>query len=179
MLPILQTNCAKSGCHDANTHEEGIVTTSYQTLISTTSVETRFLNSSFWKTINDNSMPPSPNPDLTAQQKALIKVWIQQGSKNTTCSHVCTCDSTNVTFAAVVNPMIQTYCLGCHTTGAEQGGVNLNGYNNMMPYINNGKFMSSIKHDVGVVAMPYGTQKLSDCTIGKLQHWVDAGAANN
>lgn len=179
VLPILQSNCAKSGCHDAASHEEGIVTTSYQTLINTTSVETSFLSSGFWESINDNSMPPYPNPDLTPQQKDLIKRWIQQGAKNTTCKHTCACDSTNATFAAVINPLIQTYCLGCHNSSGPQGGVNLSGYGNVLTYVNNGKLMKSIKHEPGAVAMPSGTAKLNDCTIGKFQHWVSTGAQNN
>lgn len=179
VLPILQSNCAKSGCHDAASHVEGIVTTSYQNLINTTSVETRFLNSGFWESINDNSMPPYPDPDLTAQQKDLIKRWIQQGAKNTTCSHTCSCDSTNATFSAVINPLLQTYCLGCHNNTSPQGGVNLSGYSNVLTYVNNGQLMKSIKHEAGVMAMPSGSAKLNDCTIAKFQNWVSSGAPNN
>ena len=32
ILPIFQTSCAKSGCHDAGTHEEGYVLDSYQNI---------------------------------------------------------------------------------------------------------------------------------------------------
>src|SRR5688500_13456166 len=33
ILPILKSNCAKSGCHDAITHQEGIILDSYENVM--------------------------------------------------------------------------------------------------------------------------------------------------
>src|SRR5688500_8454507 len=34
ILPILHSNCAKSGCHDAITHQEGIILDSYENVMN-------------------------------------------------------------------------------------------------------------------------------------------------
>ena len=183
VLPILVSNCATTGCHDSISHREGLVTTSYQWLMSTSNISSRLLNSGFWRSINGSSgedqMPPG-NP-LTAAQLSIIQQWLQQGAPNTTCRHQCGCDSTNMSFATNIYPIIQTYCTGCHKPGAASGSVDLTGYSNLLAQVNNGKLMKTIKHETapGIVAMPYGSQKLSDCTISKIQSWVNAGAPNN
>jgi len=181
VLPILQSNCAQPGCHDAATQSEGYNITSYQAIMSTSTLATKGLASKFWKVINENEMPQYPSPPLTSAQKAIIKQWIEQGSQNTTCSHTCGCDSVNVSFAAKLAPIIQTHCVGCHNNSSQQGGVNLSGYANVKAQIDNGKFMKTIKWQTGagIVAMPLNATKLSDCTIGKFQSWVNAGAPNN
>jgi hypothetical protein len=33
ILPILVSNCTESGCHNASDHKEGVILTSYQTLM--------------------------------------------------------------------------------------------------------------------------------------------------
>lgn len=181
VLPILQSNCAQTNCHDAASHTEGLNASSYTSLMSGSHKPTS-LTGSFWQSITtgaDNPMPP--NGPLTSAQLLIIQQWIQQGSQNTTCSHICTCDSTNVSFAATIYPVVQTYCLGCHNAGSAQGGVNLTGYANVLAQVNNSKLMKTIKHETGpgIVAMPYNAAKLNDCTIAKFQSWVNAGAPNN
>lgn len=179
ILPVLQTNCAKSGCHDSISRREGIVTTNYQRLMQTTDIAGKLLNSEFWEEINNGNMPPYPEAPLSAEQKNLIKTWLEQGALNTTCKKQCGCDSISVSFSADIYPMMQRHCLACHTTGSEQGGVTLDGYNNMLVYVNNGRLLSSIRHESGVVAMPYNLPKLNDCKIAQLERWINDGAPQN
>lgn len=182
VLPILQSNCTKTGCHDAITQEAELNTTSYQTLMSSQHSPAGGLGSDFWHVLSGGGgdpMPPPPNLPLTAQQLSVIQLWLQQGYQNTTCTHICACDTVNVSFTSKIYPAIQTFCLGCHSTGSAQGGVDLTGYPNVSTQVNNGKLMKSIKHESGVVAMPYNATKLNDCTISKFQSWVNAGAPNN
>lgn len=177
--PILVSNCAKSGCHDSISHRSGIIITSYAQIMATTSAG-RGLNGSFWTSMNtgggEDLMPPGG--PLTAAQLAIIQAWLQQGAQNTTCSHTCGCDSTNISYAQYVSPLIQTYCLGCHASGST---YDLSSYAAVLVQVTNGKFMKTIRHQTGpgIVAMPYGGTQLSSCTISKLQSWVTAGAPNN
>ncbi len=152
--------------------------------MNTSNVDTKGLNSKVWKAITGNGedlMPPYPNAPLTPAQKATIQQWIEQGAANTTCTHICGCDSTNVSFSAYIAPVIQTFCIGCHSNTTSQGGVNLQGYTNVLAQVNNGKLIKTIKWQTGpgIVAMPYKGSKLSDCTISKFQSWVNAGSLNN
>ena len=176
--PILVSNCAKSGCHDPISHKHGLVITSYAQIMATTDAG-QGLNSNFWQSMTnsgDDLMPPGG--PLTAAQLSIIRQWLLQGAQNTTCSHTCGCDSTNVSFAGYIFPTIQTYCLGCHAAGST---YDLSNYTAVVVQVNNGKLMKTIRHNTGpgIVAMPYGGQQLSSCTISKFQSWVTAGAPNN
>lgn len=182
VLPILQSNCAKSGCHDASSHREGLITDNYLNLMNTSDISGNGTGSDFWRSINrtgNERMPPPPNDPLTAAQKNIIKTWIQQGAQNTTCSHQVGCDTTNMSFAQDIYPMIQLHCLGCHQGSSTLGGVDLAGYANVMIYVNNGQLMKSMNHDPSVVAMPYNASKLDNCTLAKFQSWINSGAPNN
>ena len=183
VLPILQSNCAQTGCHDAITHKDGLNTTSYATLMAGSHKPTS-LTGSFFESLTatgSDAMPPLPSAPLTAAQIQIIQTWIQLGHQNTTCTHICTCDTVNVSFASSINPAIQTFCKGCHQASNAQGGVDLTGYANVLAQVNNSKLMKTIKHEIGpgIVAMPYNAAKLNDCTISKFQSWVNAGAPNN
>jgi hypothetical protein len=182
VLPILVSNCAKTGCHDATTQANGLITTNYQLLMSTSDISGNPLGSNFWNSMSgggDNAMPPAG--PLTAPQLAIIQQWLQQGAPNTACSHYCGCDSVHVTFAQNIYPVIQNYCLGCHTTGSALGNTDLTGYSKVLVQVTNGKLMKTIQHQTGpgIVAMPYGSAQLSACTIAKFQTWVNGGAPNN
>ena len=89
ILPILVSNCAKSGCHDAASHEDGVIITSYQTLMSTvegvknTDWDENKLMKSLVLEDGDDRMPQPPNDPLTQDQIDLISTWINQGAKTT------------------------------------------------------------------------------------------------
>ena len=74
---ILDTNCAKSGCHDAITVQSGVNLSTYATA-SAISMEDRFLGVIQHK----SGYPPMPNdgpklPDATVEQ---LTCWVQNGS---------------------------------------------------------------------------------------------------
>jgi hypothetical protein len=90
------------------------------------------------------------------------------------------CDTTNVTFSGVVQPIIHAKCAtaGCHFD-ASVSGIDLFHYSGVATIANSGKLMSAITHDGRVAFMPKGQTKLDDCTIAKIRVWVNAGAPNN
>ena len=98
-----------------------------------------------------------------------------------------TCDTTvSTTFSQYVSTVVDNNCLECHSTAnnASLGGsINLEGYNNLINYVNDGpnggSFMGAITHNPNYIAMPDGAAKLDDCTIQKLQKWINNGAQNN
>jgi hypothetical protein len=181
VAPILQSNCGMTGCHNATSHKDGLNVTTYSTLMGGSHAPTN-LTGSFWQAINGTGGDPMPpGGSLTAAQLLIIQTWIQQGSQNTTCTHICKCDTTNISFANYIYPTLQTYCTGCHQAGSAQGGVDLSSYANVQAQVNNGKLIKTITWQTGpgIVAMPYNGSKLNDCTISKFQAWVNAGAPNN
>lgn len=182
ILPFLVANCAQSGCHDASSHQDGVTITSYQTLMNSGIIEIGDPNDGDLIDVitdidPDNRMPPPPAALLSAQQIQLIQTWIAQGAQNLNCDGGC--DTTNVTFNAVIKPIIQNKCQGCHQGTSPGGGVNLSTYLGVQGSAIDGSLLGSIQHSAGWSAMPKNTSKLPDCDITKIRIWVNAGASNN
>ena len=83
------------------------------------------------------------------------------------------------TFAAVVYPIIETNCVGCHNDTRAEGGVKLNTHARILPYVNAGNLMGTIEHKAGYPVMPTSGIKLSDCNIALLNKWIANGALND
>ncbi|MBK9017722.1 MAG: hypothetical protein IPM82_28795 [Saprospiraceae bacterium] len=183
VLPILASNCAQSGCHDVQSHEEGVILTSYDKVKSTGGINlSNPSNSKIYKSLNESGeerMPPPPSVALTAEQKALILKWIQQGAQNLTCDGAC--DTTNVTFSLVVKPLMDLKCVGCHGNNSPGGGIKLTTHAEVKAQADNGKLWGSINHDSGYKAMPYpaGSNKMPQCELDVIRIWIEAGALNN
>jgi Planctomycete cytochrome C len=181
ILPLMQSNCAKSGCHDAITHEKNLVLDSYANILKRDIVPGNADNSKIYKVLfrtGSDRMPPPPNADLTAAQKALIGKWINEGAKNTVNCNT-SCDSTQFKYGANISILIGANCTGCHSGAAPSGNIDLSNYNTVKVQAANGKLVGSVTHAVGFSPMPQGTGKLSDCQITQIKKWVAAGALNN
>lgn len=182
ILPIFISNCAKAGCHDAASAQEGYVFTSYQTIVAKKFEPGDPNDTELYEKITENDpdkiMPPPPNAPLSSAQKSLIREWILRGAPNTTgCAP--NCDSNNIAFAAGIQPLLNQYCKGCHNSVASSGGVKLDHYSGVAAVVSNGKLLGVIKHQPGFPAMPQGGNKLTDCQIRQVEKWIAAGALNN
>jgi uncharacterized membrane protein len=176
ILPIFNSSCALSGCHDAITHTDGYNLTSYSG-IKNNIVAGNPTSGKIMREINRNSMPISPGNPLTAEQKALITKWINEGALNRTCNDPC--DPINATFASGVNSIITTNCVGCHNNSLASGGINLNGYTNIKVQALNGKLICSIQQTGSCSSMPKNAPKLGNNCISLIQNWITNGAQNN
>ena len=179
VLPLIVSNCAYSGCHDAETAEEDIILDSYENIMM--EVEPNKPNKSelyeYLFEEGDERMPPPPNDPLTSTQKDLIKDWINQGARNTACDGPCDPDKSS--FSADIFPIIKSFCIGCHSNTQALGGVNLSNYAEIKPYIDNEEFIGTIEHLSGYSPMPPSGGKMSTCRIEKIKKWIDEGAQDN
>lgn len=183
VLPVFISNCAVSGCHDAASHQKGVVLTDYANIVSTGDVRAgRPDNSKVWKMINETDpakrMPPLPRSPLTQAQKDLIGKWITQGARNNSCQ-ASACDTVTVTFSGAVKNIINNKCLGCHNGTAASAGINLSAHAGIKAKVDDGRLWGTINHLSGYSPMPKGGSKLSDCEIAQFRKWIAAGAPNN
>lgn len=174
--PLLNSNCAMSGCHDNASHKEGVRMTDYANIMEEVKVGNAS-NSTLYRVIANGSMPPRPMNAFTTAQKALIQKWINQGAKNNLC--LSRCDTNSFTYAAAVKPLLDTKCVGCHAPGNLGGGVDLSTYTATRTVALNGKLYGSIAQLVGYSPMPKNSAKLSSCEIRQVQRWIQGGALNN
>jgi len=181
--PILVSNCAVSGCHDNVTKKEGIDYSSFATSVATGKIKPFKPNSSDMYEVlfesGDEKMPPSPRPSLTTAQKATIKKWISQGAKEYFCDANVGCDSTNVSYANDIVPILTNNCTGCHGGNSPSAGIALDSYQNAAASANNGKLYGTSAHLSGYVAMPPSGSGLTSCDLAKIKNWVEQGAPDN
>ena len=182
ILPIFQSNCAKSNCHDASSGASGYVLDNYADIVKKGIVPGNPAASKIWQSISmkifNVSVMPRDAPLLSAKDLDLIRRWIATGAIDSgACSNI-TCDTTAFTYSGTIAPMMQTYCVGCHNSAAASGG-SLNDYTSVMQAAVNGRMIGDISHSTGYNAMPLGGSMLEDCQITQIRKWVAAGAPNN
>jgi cytochrome c553 len=181
ILPLFQSNCAKSGCHDAATHHEDLILDSYANIMRKDIVPGNADNSKIYRVLFEtgkDKMPQPPNADLTLAQKALIAKWINEGAKNTVNCNT-SCDSSQFKYAANVSVIINGFCTGCHSGTVPSGNIDLSNYNAVNVQALNGRLVGAVTHTAGYSAMPKDANKLTDCQIAQIKKWVAAGALNN
>jgi hypothetical protein len=179
ILPVLVSRCASTGCHDATTHQENYIFSSYSTTMTAVSSgnpdESKLYEVIKFAT-GENKMPPSGNPQLTFAEIDSIRAWISYGAKNQYCGEVC--DTINpVTFSGTIWPVMQTSCTGCHSGASPSGSLTLTNYDNIAAAASNGSLLNSLKGN-GVTKMPLGGS-FSACRIRQFEIWINNGHLNN
>ena len=89
------------------------------------------------------------------------------------------CDTSHVTYARTVAPLLQQNCSRCHGSARASGGVNLSTYAQVRAVAADGRLLGVVNHDPGYDPMPQGAPKLSDCDLSQLRQWVADGMLDN
>ncbi|MGB1206795.1 MAG: c-type cytochrome domain-containing protein [Chitinophagales bacterium] len=183
VLPLILANCTQSGCHDAETAEDGVDLTDYANIMNTGEVSpfnpnNSELYESIIETDPDDIMPPPSYSPLTSEQIGWVRTWIEQGALNNGCEEACDVNNLTASFSADVKPIIDAKCGGCHSTIESGGGILLTNYDNISAKALDGSLYGSIIHDAAYVAMPIGGQ-LPQCEIDVIQLWIANGSQND
>ncbi|MCZ2483244.1 hypothetical protein G9H64_09765 [Aquirufa nivalisilvae] len=182
ILPVIISNCAMSGCHDAISKKEGVQLTDYTNIIKVIKAGDPS-NSKLYKSIirTDNErMPVPPIAALSTETKTAIFNWIKQGALNNSCEPSgSACVTTNVSFSTTIQSILKTNCLGCHSGAAASGGIDLSTHANVLKVVSNVKLYGSVNHSTGFIPMPNASTKITSCEISQIKSWIDAGALNN
>jgi ribosomal protein S16 len=179
VLPVIQTSCAKSGCHDGNGEKQALTT--YNEILGMVTAG-KPLQSNLYTVITANPhlgniMPPKPDSPLNSTQIDNIEIWILQGANPTTCT--VECDTINVTFSGSIIPINDTYCKGCHSGSQPSGGIALTDYTSIKAAVDGGRYLGAIEQLPTYKPMPQGGSKLPDCNIVQINKWINQGMPNN
>ena len=178
IFPLINTTCAVTGCHDAISHKEGVVLTSYSLIMKYVKVGQSLSNSKLYDVVTatgGDRMPRSPVAPWTQDQINLLGAWINQGAKNNACDY---CDPADFKYATAIRPLLDKQCVGCHNSTTQGGGVDLSTYSGVQAVAQNGKLEGAVRWSTGFKPMP-AAQKLPDCEIGRISDWIKAGSPNN
>jgi len=173
VLPVILTGCAKSGCHDAATRKGGRVFDSYEAIYKMVVPFDPQASKLYTILFSGSSQRMPPDTPFNADQKSIIYWWIAQGAYNNKCDSA-GCDSTNVTYTGSISPIVQSWCLSCHSGSSPQHGLSLETYADVVACANSNRLMGSIRHESGYSAMPQGAT-LSPCDIALFQKWINLG----
>ena len=181
ILPILQTNCAITLCHDAQTGYDDIVFSSYWDIINSDAFDKikpgDGQGSKMYKVLNETDPKDRMPPDspLSPKQIALIEKWINQGALNNSCINPC--DSINITYTNQVSTILDLHCNGCHSDPDLGDGILLTSFNDVIKQVNNGALYGSVSWSGDYTNMPrYSTRKISQCKIDIIEKWIALGA---
>ncbi len=92
------------------------------------------------------------------------------------------CDTTAVSYANDIVPIISGSCFVCHGTGSftsAGAGILLEGYDAMSANALSGALSGVIDHAPGYSAMPKSSPQLPACDRALVRNWAAQGALNN
>ncbi len=170
ILPLMQSNCAYSGCHAGNQDPDLSTYNGIMDLVKPGNPK----GSRLYEFAIGSQMPPSPKTPLNLQQVTLIYGWIKQGALNNTCG----CDTNIYTFSGSVLPTILNFCSGCHSGATPSGNINLQNYSQIVYAIDNKGLYGKITGASDPMPPP-PSGLMSACRILQIKKWIDAGKPNN
>ena len=185
VLPILKSSCGRRDCHDAGEAWVGVILENYESVMATGGIVPFMPEESkiFKKMTNpdeEERMPPLPYDRLAERQVQLIADWINQGANNFRCdSSTVPCDTTGVSYAADIEPLIEDACKGCHNQYVHEDNIELLTHEDLQTVAMNGKLVGTVTGQFGYPQMPYGSIPLAACHLEKIKSWVAAGAPDN
>jgi mono/diheme cytochrome c family protein len=89
------------------------------------------------------------------------------------------CQSSDMSYANDIQPLIQTNCYVCHAANINFGNITLDSYPDLLVRVEDGRLLGAINHQSGFSPMPQNGPKLLDCQIEKIESWIADGAPNN
>jgi mono/diheme cytochrome c family protein len=89
------------------------------------------------------------------------------------------CDTTDVSYAMQLTPLLQANCVSCHNSSNPSGGMVLSTYDGLKQAANSGRLLGAIRHETGFSPMPQGASALTDCDIAQFEAWILQGLKNN
>ncbi len=93
------------------------------------------------------------------------------------------CDTSGVvSYSLDIDPIMVNSCganNSCHQSGTSDSDLPLDNILNLRDFVSDGTLMGSILHQSGFKAMPKGGGSLSDCSIQKIQAWINRGTPDN
>jgi hypothetical protein len=174
VFPVILSGCAKSGCHDQSTQKGDQLLDNYTDIYRLIVPFDPQSSKLYWILFSNSEGRMPPDSPLSMDQKSIIYWWIKQGGYNNRCDSA-GCDSTNVTYTVSINPIIQTWCIGCHSGSNPSHGLSLETYDQVVACANSNRLMGAIRHETGYSPMPNSGGTLSPCEIDLFQKWINLG----
>jgi hypothetical protein len=90
-----------------------------------------------------------------------------------------TCDTTGISYAKQVFPILVDNCYTCHQGLNAPSGIDLSSFATLQTYVSNGNLVNAVNHTGTVPSMPLDLPMLPPCEISIITAWAHQGALNN
>lgn len=189
VLPVFLNNCAMPGCHDG-TGESDYSFSSYSGIISGITPGNSDKSEIYRAIVAKWGERMPPDKPLSMDDRVKIRVWIDQGAAETTCSEKGGTDSnpyqSRACFSRDVLPVIVSHCAtaGCHDAITHEEGYNFSSYTAIRNAVNPGNASSSriyrsmTTSDSEDKMPPSGKPQLTTAQIDTIRKWITYGALN-
>ena len=194
IAPIFLNSCGTTGCHSSG-HGAGDFSFTDYTSVMKAITPFNAQKSKAYQAITGKAfmqlMPPSG--ELSEKERILIRVWIDQGAVNTTCTTGTTTGTTGgttpgvkgdvVCFSRDLLPVLSSSCgvTGCHDQTTHKDGYIVTSYSSIMSNLvkagspTSSKLYTSVKNN----SMPPGSYtKLTQAVKDSIFNWIKNGALN-
>lgn len=198
VLPIFQNSCALSGCHNTISAQEGYIFDSYANIIKAVDPGNSDNSKAYTSLINIYGEIMPPDQPLSLENRTIIRVWIEQGAKNTICPDTTSNDSIinpqdtatwvnpRVCFTRDILPLIRGGCAisGCHDAITAEGERVLTNYTNIANEVRPGDPLESdlyqkiVENDPNDRMPPPPYDPLTRAQIDSIYNWILNGALN-
>lgn len=191
VLPIFQNSCGTSGCHGSK-GEAGYKFTDYASIMKAINPGNAAKSKAYQAMTSTFQLMP-PNNALPASKRTIIRLWIDQGAKETTCG---TNGAVNggtksgtlwACYDRDIQPILRSSCgvSGCHDAATHKEGIDFSSYTKTLATISKGN-PSGSKLYHAITASP-GTEDfmppkpysgLSKTAIDTIYSWIKRGGLN-
>ena len=189
VLPIFQTSCGISGCHDAGTASEGYIYIDYNSIMQSVVPRLPEESKAYQSIISLYGEAMPPDQPLSTEARTLIRIWIEQGARETTCPDDTTpTTATYPCFERDVLPILLSSCATtlCHDAITQEGDYDLSSYATLMesgklvhPYSSiTSKLVKVLTEQPEDIMPPPPQDPLTAEQIAIITEWIDNGALN-
>ncbi len=91
-------------------------------------------------------------------------------------SETLSCDTAEVNYA-IIAPIVQEKCMLCHNESMKSGDILLGDYNLLVSSVQDHDLQAAINYESKKPMPPTG--KLDDCSVAKINHWINLGMPEN
>ncbi len=195
ILPIFQNSCAS--CHGGTRGEAGLDFSTYSGIMKAITPGDAD-KSKAYKAITSTFQLMPPNNALPEDKRILIRIWINQGAKETTCSTSDTNTGGTTTqttqsgtlwacYDRDIQPILTNSCAisGCHNSTTHKEGYDFSTYAKTLNAIKSGNPGNSVLYKVITASTssenfmpPKPYSSLSKAAIDTIYSWIKRGALN-
>lgn len=190
VLPIFQNSCGTTGCHSSG-GGHGYNFTDYSGIMKAITAGNADKSKAYQAITSTFQLMP-PNNALPIDKRTTIRLWIEQGAKETTCGSTGSAVTTKsgtlwACYDRDIQPILMSSCAvsGCHNATTHKDGVDFSSYAKTLERIKPGNPGSSPLYNSIIAKQtsdnfmpPAPYSPLSKTAIDTIYSWIKRGGLN-